>query len=111
MTSPRKWAHSVTVAGHARRRATVRAAPRQRRRIPAGQLDRCGRPPPAAVAAIGSDAGTRSGAPMLLSLLVAFCLVALVFEAGDGGLGPRAVAVLGVLVATNSVLRFVEVAV
>lgn len=52
-----------------------------------------------------------SGSPLLLSGLVTFCLVALVFEAGAGGLGPRAVAVLGVLVATNSVLRFVEVAV
>jgi energy-coupling factor transporter transmembrane protein EcfT len=47
---------------------------------------------------------------MLLSLLVAFSLAAVLFESGSAGMGPRAVAVLGVIVATNSVLRFAEVA-
>ncbi len=62
------------------------------------------------LAPAGDGAVLGAGAPMLLGLLVAFCLAALVFEAGGTGLGARAVAVLGVLVATNAVLRFVEVA-
>lgn len=48
--------------------------------------------------------------PAALGLLVLCGSAALVFEAGAAGLGPRAVAVLGVLVAINSVLRFIEVA-
>lgn len=48
--------------------------------------------------------------PAALALLVLCGGAALVFEAGAAGLGPRAVAVLGVLVAINSVLRFIEVA-
>ncbi|RIL05953.1 hypothetical protein DCC79_15750, partial [bacterium] len=48
--------------------------------------------------------------PAALGLLVLCGCAALVFEAGSAGLGPRAVAVLGVLVAINSVLRFIEVA-
>ncbi len=56
-------------------------------------------------------AGVRAGhpaAPLLGGAVVALCLAAAGLEAGVG-FGPRAIAVLGSLVAFNSVLRFVEV--
>ncbi len=62
-------------------------------------------------AVASSSSGVSSpGSPMLLSLVVLFSLSALLYESGSAGLGPRAIAAIGVLVATNSVLRFAEVA-
>jgi energy-coupling factor transporter transmembrane protein EcfT len=49
-------------------------------------------------------------APVLLGLLAGVAFLALLAEMGADGLGSKAVAVLGVLVAMNSVLRFIEVA-
>ncbi len=49
-------------------------------------------------------------APVLLGVLAGLCLLALAVELGADGLGSRAVAVLGVLVAMNAVLRFAEAA-
>ncbi len=48
------------------------------------------------------------GASGLLTLVVCWSLAALLFEAGSTRLGLRAIAALGVLVATNSLLRFAE---
>jgi energy-coupling factor transporter transmembrane protein EcfT len=58
----------------------------------------------------GGVPGTGLVAPVALALLIGFCFAALVVELAGAGLGARAVAVLGVLVALNSALRFVEVA-
>lgn len=50
-------------------------------------------------------------APFVLSLLVFLCLVVLLLEVQQDGISTRLVALLGVLVALNTVLRFAEVAV
>ena len=47
-------------------------------------------------------------APLFLSLLVGICLIAILFEAQSAVLGAKFMALLGVLVAINSVLRFAE---
>lgn len=52
-----------------------------------------------------------SDSPLILSLLVAVCLLALVFEMQSQGVSTKFVALLGILVAMNSVLRFAEVAI
>jgi energy-coupling factor transport system ATP-binding protein len=49
-------------------------------------------------------------APLLLTALVMLCCAALLYEATAAGLGARAIAVLGMLTALNSALRFAEVA-
>jgi energy-coupling factor transport system substrate-specific component len=52
-----------------------------------------------------------SGGPLLLTVLVSLCFVALLFEVQHDAAGAKFVALLGILVAVNAVLRFVEVAV
>ena len=60
----------------------------------------------------GGIAASRSlDSPLILSLLVAICLLALVFEMQSQGVNTKFVALLGILVAINSVLRFAEVAI
>lgn len=49
-------------------------------------------------------------APLLLSALVGLCFVALLFETQAGASNARLIALLGILVAINALLRFVEVA-
>ncbi len=49
-------------------------------------------------------------APLLLTLLVGICFVALLLEVQGPGISARFVALLGVLVALNSLLRFLDVA-
>lgn len=61
-------------------------------------------------AAAGATTPVALSAPVLLGLLTGVAFLALLAEMGADGLGSKAVAVLGVLVAMNSVLRFVEVA-
>ena|GEM_PF-11355 len=56
----------------------------------------------------GAVAARAAGVPVLLGGIVLLCFAAAALEAGVG-LGPKAVAMLGALVAFNSVLRFVEV--
>ncbi|MBK6767574.1 MAG: ATP-binding cassette domain-containing protein [Ardenticatenales bacterium] len=56
----------------------------------------------------GAVAARAAGAPVLLGGIVLLCFAAAALEASVG-LGPKAVAMLGALVAFNSVLRFVEV--
>lgn len=51
-----------------------------------------------------------SGGPLLLTVLVSLCFVALLFEVQHDPAGAKFVALLGILVAVNAVLRFVEVA-
>ena len=58
----------------------------------------------------GQQAGAAT-APLVLTALVGLCLLALLFEVQGAMLGAKAVALLGILVAINSVLRFAEVAV
>lgn len=66
-----------------------------------------------APAAQSSAAGAARGsdAPLLLTVLVGLCLAALLFEVQDQAVNSKTIALLGVLVAINSVLRFVEVAI
>lgn len=52
-----------------------------------------------------------SDAPVLLTVLVGLCLVALLLEIQGVGVTVKFVSLLGVLVAMNSVLRFVEAAI
>ncbi|HEU5098800.1 MAG TPA: ECF transporter S component [Roseiflexaceae bacterium] len=56
------------------------------------------------------QAGAAS-APLLLTALVGLCFVALLFEVQGSELNAKSVALLGILVAINAVLRFAEVAV
>ncbi len=56
------------------------------------------------------QAGTAT-APLLLTALVGLCFLALLFEVQGSELSAKSVALLGILVAINSVLRFAEVAV
>ncbi|MFQ5459926.1 MAG: ECF transporter S component, partial [Anaerolineae bacterium] len=58
---------------------------------------------------LGRPASGANLSPLVLTAVVAVSLAALVLEAGSRHLGARAVAVLGVLVAVNSALRFAEV--
>jgi energy-coupling factor transport system substrate-specific component len=50
-------------------------------------------------------------APLMLTLLVGLCFVVLLLEVQGQGISAKLVALLGVLVAINSILRFLEVAV
>jgi energy-coupling factor transport system substrate-specific component len=50
-------------------------------------------------------------APLLLTALTGLCFMALLFEVQGSELSAKSVALLGILVAINSVLRFAEVAV
>ncbi len=60
----------------------------------------------------GAMQGAHSAdAPFLLSLLVGICFVVLLLEVQGQAVSAKLVALLGVLVAINSVLRFVEVAI
>ena len=49
--------------------------------------------------------------PLLYILLLTLCLVVLLYEVQGGAVKSRQVALLGVLVAINSVLRFIEIAI
>lgn len=58
----------------------------------------------------GQQAGAAT-APLLLTALVGFCFIALLFEVQGAALNAKTVALLGILVAINATLRFAEVAV
>jgi len=49
--------------------------------------------------------------PLMLTLLLGLCLVVLLYEAQGQGVNTKLIALLGVLVAINSALRFIEVAI
>lgn len=49
--------------------------------------------------------------PLLMTALVTLCFLALIFEVQGHTVGAKIIALLGVLVAINSVLRFVEVSI
>ncbi|HNT76567.1 MAG TPA: ECF transporter S component [Anaerolineae bacterium] len=53
----------------------------------------------------------QAASPWLMTLLVGFCFVALLLEVQGDALNARFVALLGVLVALNAVLRFIETAI
>lgn len=55
--------------------------------------------------------GSTATSPLLLTALVGLCFLALVFEVQGSMLGAKSVALLGILVAMNATLRFVEVAI
>ncbi len=63
------------------------------------------------IEAVGMGQAHSNDAPLLLTALVSLCFVALLFETQGQALGAKLIALLGVLVAINSVLRFVETAV
>ena len=50
-------------------------------------------------------------APLVLTVLVSVCFVVLLFEVQGQAINAKLVALLGILVAMNSVLRFFEVAI
>jgi energy-coupling factor transport system substrate-specific component len=50
-------------------------------------------------------------APLMLTILVALSFIALVFEIQGQAIGAKVIALLGVLVAMNAILRFIEVAI
>ncbi|MCS7247530.1 MAG: ECF transporter S component [Anaerolineales bacterium] len=59
-----------------------------------------------------SPAGIRlSEMPLTMTLVLGLCVIALLFESQQGASNARMVALMGVLVALNSVLRYIEVAI
>lgn len=64
-------------------------------------------------AALGtpSTGANASNAPLLVTILMALCFLALLFEIQGQAVSAKMIALLGVLVAINSVLRFVEVSI
>ena len=64
-------------------------------------------------AALGtpSNGANASNAPLLVTILMALCFLALLFEIQGQAVSAKMIALLGVLVAINSVLRFVEVSI
>lgn len=64
-----------------------------------------------ALSAAGTGDARATDAPLLMMLLVGICFLALLFEVQQHTVSAKTVALLGVLVAINSVLRFVEVAI
>jgi energy-coupling factor transport system substrate-specific component len=64
-------------------------------------------------AALGTPANgaNASNAPLLVTILMALCFLALLFEIQGQAVSAKMIALLGVLVAINSVLRFVEVSI
>ncbi len=59
-----------------------------------------------------SPAGIRlSEMPLTMTLILALCVLALLFEAQQSAANARLVALMGVLVALNSVLRYIETAI
>ncbi len=66
---------------------------------------------PAAAQAAGSGMAHAADAPLMVSLLAGLCFAVLLLEVQGQGMSAKVVALLGVLVAMNAVLRFVESAV
>lgn len=66
---------------------------------------------PGAVGAQSTNTAHESESPLLYVLLLTLCLSVLLYEVQGGAVKSRQVALLGVLVAINSVLRFIEVAI
>ena len=66
---------------------------------------------PAATQAAGSAMAHAGDAPLMVSLLVALCFAVLLLEVQGQGMSAKVVALLGVLVAMNAVLRFIESAI
>lgn len=59
-----------------------------------------------------SPAGIRlSEMPLTMTLILSLCVIALLFESQQGTANARLVALMGVLVALNSVLRYIELAI
>ncbi len=56
-------------------------------------------------------AATAVNTPLMMTVLVALCFLALLFEVQGQTVSAKTIALLGVLVAINSVLRFVEVSI
>ena len=63
------------------------------------------------IEASAQSVGHAQDAPLMTALLISLCLVALFLDAQSNGLSTKTIALLGVLVAINSVLRFVEVSI
>ena len=59
----------------------------------------------------GMSAGHALDAPLMTLLLIGLCLIAIFLDAQANGLTTKTIALLGVLVAINSVLRFIEVSI
>jgi energy-coupling factor transport system substrate-specific component len=59
----------------------------------------------------GASQGYTNTAPVLLTILMGLCLVAVLLEVQSDAVNTKFIALLGVLVAINAVLRFAEVAI
>jgi len=66
---------------------------------------------PGAVATQSMSTAHAGETPLLYALLLTLCLCVLLYETQGGAAKSRQVALLGVLVAINSVLRFIEIAI
>ncbi|OQY48139.1 MAG: hypothetical protein B6242_03085 [Anaerolineaceae bacterium 4572_78] len=53
----------------------------------------------------------RNDSPLLLTVLVTLCFVVILFEVQGQGINTKLIALLGILVSINSILRFMEVAI
>ncbi len=63
------------------------------------------------IAPNSANIGHAQDAPLMTALLISLCLIALALDAQRHGLTTKTIALLGVLVALNSVLRFIEVSI
>ena len=63
------------------------------------------------IAPNSANTGHAQDAPLMTALLISLCLIALALDAQRHGLTTKTIALLGVLVALNSVLRFIEVSI
>jgi energy-coupling factor transport system substrate-specific component len=68
---------------------------------------------PFLAAAVGSAStgANPANAPLLVTVLIALCFLALLFEVQGQAVSAKTIALLGVLVAINAVLRFIEVSI
>ncbi len=66
---------------------------------------------PAAAQASGSGMAHAADAPFMVSVLVGLCFAVLLLEVQGQGMSAKVVALLGILVAMNATLRFVEAAI
>jgi energy-coupling factor transport system substrate-specific component len=64
-----------------------------------------------AAAGTPSTGANATNAPLLVTILMALCFLALLFEVQGQAVSAKRIALLGVLVAINAVLRFVEVSI
>jgi len=66
---------------------------------------------PAITQQVGPDQARASEAPLMYTLLLGLCLLVILFEVQSQTVDAKLIALLGMLIAINSLLRFIEVAI